>query len=218
MKEARMAASIRLFLIRHGETAWSLSGQHTGLRDLPLTEHGEEQARALRSWLEPITFAWVFVSPRLRARRTCELTELSVAAKNDDDLQEWNYGEYEGLTSRAICDARPDWDIFSNGCPGGESPDEVCDRADRVIKRLRTFGGTVALFSHGEFGRVLAARWIGAPITMARNLALGAASVSSMTYEADHPETPVIEFWNASPMMPALSQGRPHTARLNPAK
>jgi probable phosphoglycerate mutase len=194
-----MAQPLRLYFIRHGETAWSLTGQHTGLTDLPLTARGEEEARALRAWLQPIAFARVFVSPRQRAGRTCELTGLSQTAEIDADLQEWNYGDYEGLTSRSIGAVRPGWDIFADGCPGGETPQQVSDRADRLIARLRALEGSIALFSHGEIGRALAARWIGAPIAIGRNLALGTASISVMAYQVHHLENPVIEIWNASP-------------------
>jgi broad specificity phosphatase PhoE len=194
-----MAQPLRLYFIRHGETAWSLTGQHTGLTDLPLTARGEEEARALRAWLQPIAFARVFVSPRRRAGRTCELTGLSQTAEIDADLQEWNYGDYEGLTSRSIGAARPGWDIFADGCPGGETPQQVSDRADRLIARLRAPEENIALFSHGEIGRALAARWIGAPIAIGRSLALGTASISVMAYQVHHLENPVIEIWNASP-------------------
>jgi broad specificity phosphatase PhoE len=194
-----MAQPLRIFFIRHGETAWTITGQHTGVTDLPLTERGEAEARALRPWLQKIAFARVFVSPRQRARLTCELIGLSGMAEVDADLAEWNYGDYEGLTSRSIDAERPGWDIFSDGCPGGEAPQQVSDRADRVIGRLRALEGNIALFSHGEIGRALAARWIGAPIALARNFALGTASVSVLAYQAHHLANPVIEIWNASP-------------------
>jgi broad specificity phosphatase PhoE len=202
-----MAAPLRLYFVRHGETAWSLSGQHTGLTDLPLTERGEDEARELRPWLEAIAFKSVFRSPRQRAGRTYELMHLPIAAEIVAELQEWNYGEYEGLTSESIRERRPGWDIFSDGCPGGESPARVTDRADRLIRRLRALEGNIALFSHGEFGRVLAARWIGAPVTLGRHLAMGTASLSTMTYESDHPETPVIGLWNAVPATLARCNG-----------
>jgi probable phosphoglycerate mutase len=194
-----MAQPLRLYFVRHGETAWSLNGRHTGLTDLPLTERGEGQARALQPWLKGLVFARIFVSPRQRAQRTDELIGLSPTAEIDPDLVEWNYGDYEGLTSRSICEARPGWDLFSDGCPGGETPQQVSDRADRLIARLRALGGNIALFSHADIGRALAARWIGAPIAVGRSLALGTASVSVMAYQVHHLENPVIEIWNASP-------------------
>jgi probable phosphoglycerate mutase len=153
----------------------------------------------LRPWLAGLVFARVFVSPRQRARRTDELIGLSQTAEIDADLEEWNYGDYEGLTSRAIVEGRPGWDIFSDGCPGGESPQQVSDRADRLIGRLRALEGNIALFSHGDIGRALGARWIGAPIAIGRSLALGTASVSVLAYQVHHLENPVIEIWNASP-------------------
>ena len=194
-----MAQPLRLYFVRHGETAWSLNGRHTGFTDLPLTVGGETQARALRPWLHGLVFARILVSPRQRAQRTEELIGLSPTAEIDADLAEWNYGDYEGLTSHSICQARPGWDIFSDGCPGGETPQQVSDRADGLIARLRALDGNIALFSHGDIGRALAARWIGAPIAIGRSLALGTASVSVLAYQVHHLENPVIEIWNASP-------------------
>jgi broad specificity phosphatase PhoE len=199
------ASRPRIFLIRHGETEWSLSGQHTGVTDLPLTERGEREARELRPWLSRVTFAHVFCSPRQRARRTHELSGAVGAAEIEPDLAEWNYGAYEGRTSASIGAERPGWDIFLDGCPGGESPAEVGARADRLIARLRALRGDIALFSHGEFSRVLASRWIEAPVTLGRNLALGTAALSILSHPANHPDTPVIELWNAAPGVLAIS-------------
>ena len=195
-------ALLQLYFIRHGGTAWSLTGQHTGRTDIPLTAEGEDQARELRPWLRTIQFTRVLTSPRRRARRTCELVGLSSAAEIEPDLSEWDYGDYEGQRSEDICKGRPGWNIFRDGCPGGESPAQISERADRLIARLRTLEGNVALFSHGEFGRVLAARWIGAPVLEGQNFALGTASLSILGYEPPHPETPVIALWNAAPAIP----------------
>ncbi len=149
-----------VFAIRHGETEWSLNGRHTGVTDIPLTENGRRQAVTLKPALAKQRFALVLVSPMRRARETCELAGLGAAAVVDRDLMEWNYGDYEGLTQAQIRANRPDWMIFRDGCPNGETPDEVGARADRVIARARAAGGDVALFAHGHFLRVLAARWI----------------------------------------------------------
>ena len=199
-------ALVRLYFIRHGGTAWSLTGQHTGRTDVPLTTEGEEQARELRPWLRTIQFSHVLTSPRQRARRTCELVGLSAAAEIEPDLCEWDYGDYEGQRSADICKGQPGWNIFRDGCPGGELSTQICERADRLIARLRTLEGNIALFSHGEFGRVAAARWIGAPLLEGQNFALGTASLSVLGYEPPHPETPVIALWNAAPRSLPSSQ------------
>ena len=150
-----------IYLARHGETAWSLTGQHTGRTDLPLTERGERNARRLGKRLTGRGFAKVFTSPLQRALRTCELAGFGPVAKADPDLLEWNYGDYEGLTTLQIQAKRPGWQLFRDGCPGGESPDQVGQRADRVVSRLREFPGDALVFSSGHFLRVLAARWLG---------------------------------------------------------
>src|SRR5437588_9846264 len=150
-----------LYLARHGETAWSLSGQHTGLAELPLTERGERNARNLGPRLAGLTFAKVFTSPLQRATRTCELAGFGAAAEVDRDLVEWNYGDYEGLRTAEIHEKRPEWQLFRDGCPGGESPDQIGARADRVVSRVRAIKGDVLIFSSGHFLRVLAARWLG---------------------------------------------------------
>jgi broad specificity phosphatase PhoE len=189
----------RLYFIRHGETEWSLSGPHTGQTDLPLTLHGEDEARELRPWLREIQFSLVLTSPRQRARRSCELVELGAGAEIEPDLAEWDYGDYEGRRSEDICKERPGWNIFRDGCPHGETTAQISERADRLIARLRSLRGNVALFSHGEFGRVLPARWIGATVDEGRHFALDTASLSILGYEPSHPETPVIALWNAVP-------------------
>jgi len=190
---------LRLHLIRHGETEWSLSGQHTGRSDIPLTARGEDEARALAPWLRDIRFARVLCSPRQRARRTSELAGLGAAVETAPDLAEWDYGDYEGLRSADIDKGRPGWIIFRDGCPGGESAAQISDRADRLIAGLQNIGGNVALFSHGHFSCVLAARWIGLPVIEAQHLSLGTASLSILGHASNHPEVRVIALWNAAP-------------------
>ena len=188
----------RLHVIRHGETEWSLSGRHTGSTDLPLTARGEKEARALGPWLSNRAFSHILSSPRQRALRTCELTGLGAAAV-EADLAEWDYGDYEGLRAAEIQARQPGWSIYRDGCPGGETPSAICARADRLLARLRALDGNIALFSHGHFGRVLAARWIGAPIDFGSHLALGTASLGILCTESRHPDIPVIALWNAAP-------------------
>jgi probable phosphoglycerate mutase len=184
------------YLARHGETAWSLTGQHTGLTDLPLTEHGERTARRLAERLRGLTFAKVFVSPLQRARRTCELAGFGAVAEIDPDLVEWDYGQYEGLRTSEIRAARPDWQLFRDGCPGGESVRQVASRADRVVSRIRAVDADVLLFSSGHFIRVLTSRWLGlAPSPNARLFMLSTASLSALGYEQDL-SRPVIQLWN----------------------
>jgi len=185
-----------VYLARHGETAWSLTGQHTGLTDLPLTEHGEAVARNLANRLKHLSFEAVFASTLLRARRTCELAGFGAVAVIDPDLVEWNYGDYEGRTTREIRAERPGWQLFRDGCPGGETVEQVAARADRVIKRLRQVPGNVLIFSSGHFIRVLAERWIGLGVSAAaRSFMLSTASLSALGYENDL-DQPVIRFWN----------------------
>src|SRR5213595_3300722 len=184
-----------LYLARHGETAWSLSGQHTGLTDLPLTEQGECNARNLGSRLAGLTFTKVFTSPLQRATRTCELAGFAAAAEVDRDLVEWDYGDYEGLRTAEIHDKRPEWQLFRDGCPGGESPDQISARADRVVSRVRAVKGDVLIFSSGHFLRVLAARWLGLEPFAGRFFMLDTASLSALGYEHDL-SSPAIRFWN----------------------
>ena len=185
-----------IYLARHGETAWSLSGQHSGLTDLPLTARGERNASRLRQRLAGLTFAKVFTSPLQRARRTCELSGFGPVAEIDNDLLEWNYGEYEGRRTSEIRAERPNWQLFRDGCPGGESPQQVAARADRAVCRLRAVQADVLLFSSGHFLRVLAVRWIGLELTAnARLFMLSTASLSALGYE-DSLERPVIRLWN----------------------
>lgn len=189
----------QIYYIRHGETEWSLSHRHTGKTDIPLTSNGEAQARAVGIRLRGVEFLRVLSSPRERARRTCELTQLATPSEIKRDLVEWNYGDYEGLTSVAISKTRPGWNIFRDGCPGGETPTEIAIRADKLIVHLEALSGNIALFSHGQFGSVLAARWIGLPLITGQHLTLFPASLSILGYNPDHPEIRVISLWNEVP-------------------
>ena len=184
-----------IYLARHGETAWSLSGQHTGLTDLPLTERGERNARRLGERLNGLTFAKVFTSPLQRAARTCELAGFGTVAEVEPDLGEWNYGQYEGRRTVEIHAERPDWQLFRDGCPGGESPEQVGARADRVVSRVHAVRGDVLLFSSGHFLRVFAARWLGLEPGAGRYFLLSTASLSALGYEHNLSE-PAIRLWN----------------------
>jgi len=183
-----------VYLARHGETAWSLSGQHTGRTDLPLTERGERNARRLGERLHGMKFAKVFTSPLQRASRTCELAGFK-GAEADRDLVEWDYGQYEGRRSEEIHMERPDWQLFRDGCPGGESPHQIGARADAVVARVRAITGDVLLFSSGHFLRVLAARWLGLEPAAGRFFLLSTASLSALSYE-HNPSQPVIRLWD----------------------
>ena len=197
-----MNKPLKLYLIRHGETAWSLTGQHTGRTDLPLTPHGQEMAAQLATALKDISFSLVLTSPRLRARATCAGAGLSAAAQVEPNLAEWDYGDYEGLRSAQIHESHPGWNVWEDGCPGGETPADVGGRADRLIARLHDFGaevgGNVALFSHGQFGRALAARWIGLPVAQGQHFTIDPASISSFGFETNRPQRRVISLWNAT--------------------
>ena len=184
-----------VYLARHGETAWSLSGQHTGLTDLPLTKRGERNARRLGARLSGLEFAAVFTSPLQRATRTCALAGFGAVAEEDGNLVEWNYGQYEGRRTFEILAERPGWQLFRDGCPGGETPAQVGQRADAVLSRVRAVSGNVLLFSSGHFLRVLAARWLGLPPSEGRYFMLSTASLSALGYERDASE-PVIRLWD----------------------
>ena len=184
-----------VYLARHGGTAWTLTGQHTGLTDLPLTPRGQEEARSLTRRLHGSTFARVFTSPLQRAVRTCELAGFGAVAETDGDLVEWNYGRYEGLRTVEIQAQRPDWQLFRDGCPGGESPEQAAARADRVVLKARAVAGEVLLFSSGHFLRLLAARWLGMDPDRAGCFVLSTASLSILGYEHGLNE-PVIRLWN----------------------
>ncbi len=183
----------RVLLVRHGETEWSKTGQHTGSTDLPLTTEGEKQGRLLRERLREIDFALVLSSPLQRAMATCRLAGLLSRAEVSEDLHEWDYGAYEGLTTNQIRELKPDWALWTDGAPDGETADQISDRADRVLERVRGAGGNVALFSHGHMLRVLGARWVRLPAVAGRSLLLSTASVSVLGYER---EVPVIRLWN----------------------
>jgi len=185
-----------IYVARHGNTAWTLSGQHTGRTDLPLTPDGERNAQRLGERLKGTTFAKVFTSPLQRAARTCELAGFGAQAETDPDLVEWAYGEYEGLTSAEILRENPDWQLFRDGAPGGELPEQVGERADRVVQRIRGIVGNVLLFSSGHFIRVLTARWLGlGPGTGGKYFLLNPASLSALSYEHNL-SRPVIRLWN----------------------
>jgi probable phosphoglycerate mutase len=184
-----------IYLARHGETAWSLTGQHTGLTDLPLTERGERNARRLGERLSGLVFAKVFTSPLQRAARTCELAGFGSVAEADRNLVEWNYGKYEGLRTVEIHAHHPEWQLFRDGCPEGELPGDVAARADHVVSRLREIRGDVLIFSSGHFLRVLAARWLGLESTTGRFFILATASVSVLSYE-NRLSQPAIRLWN----------------------
>ena len=184
-----------VYLARHGETAWSLSGQHTGLRDLPLTDRGERNARRLGERLKGLSFSKVFTSPLQRATRTCELAGFGAQAEVDRDLLEWNYGEYEGRRAEEIHEERSDWQLFRDGCPGGESPQQVGARADRVVNRTREIQGNTLIFSSGNILRVLTARWLGLEPAAGMYFLLSTASLSALSYEHNLSQ-PVIQLWN----------------------
>lgn len=184
-----------IYLARHGETAWTISTQHTGRTDLPLTERGEQVSSRLKDRLKGMTFTRVFTSPLQRSRRTCELAGFGTVAVVDDDLREWDYGEYEGLRTADIHVKRPDWQLFRDGCSGGESPQKVGARADRVVSRVRAIPGNVLLFSSGHFLRVLAARWIGLEAEAGKSFLLSPSSLSALGYEHDLSK-PVIQLWD----------------------
>lgn len=186
-----------IYLARHGETAWSLSGQHTGLTDLPLTPHGELDARSLGVRLKGMKFAAVLTSPLQRAARTCELAGFGGLVELDRDLLEWDYGQYEGRLTADIRQERPDWQIFRDGCPGGESPGQVAARADRVMQRTRLMNDDVLIFSSGHFLRVLTARWLGLDPAGGRFFRLNTASLGVLGYEHTRSE-PVIRLWNCT--------------------
>jgi broad specificity phosphatase PhoE len=195
---------LKLYLVRHGETEWAANGRHTGRTDIPLTARGEEEVRHWGHRLCSIPFTHVLCSPRQRARRTCELVGLGETAATEPDLAEWDYGDYEGLRSAEIRQLQPHWKIYRDGAPHGESPAEISARADRLLAHLRQKTGNIALFSHGHFGSVLAARWLGMSISEAEHFTLGTASLSILAYNPHHPEVPILELWNSAPHEAAL--------------
>lgn len=183
-----------IFIVRHGETEWSLSGQHTSRTDLPLTENGRERARALAGELAPRSFSLVLCSPLLRARETCELAGFGDVAVIDDDLYEWQYGDYEGLTTPEIRERDPSWNLWHDGCPGGEQPEQVGARADRVLERLGSTDGDGLAFAHGHILRVVTARWLRMEPAAGARFALKAGGIGEFGYER---ETEVLSRWNA---------------------
>jgi broad specificity phosphatase PhoE len=184
----------RVYLLRHGETEWSLNGRHTGVTDVPLTENGRVAAQLLRPILAKVTFSLVLTSPLQRAKETCELAGLGQFANVEPDLIEWNYGEYEGLKTEQIRLTRPGWSVFRDGCPGGETPDQIGARADRVLNAIRATEGNVALFAHGHILRVLAARWINLSASYGENFILDTATLNVLGY---YRESPAFKIWNA---------------------
>jgi probable phosphoglycerate mutase len=184
----------KIYLLRHGETEWSLNGRHTGVTDIPLTEKGRMAAQLLRPILARETFGLVLTSPLQRARETCELAGLGERANVERDLMEWNYGEYEGLTTEQIRLTRPGWSVFRDGCPGGESPEQVGARADRILAKVRAAEGNVALFAHGHILRVLAARWINLSASYGEHFLLDTATQNVLGY---YRESPAFKIWNA---------------------
>ena len=187
----------KIYLIRHGETEWSRDGKHTGVTDVSLTDHGRQTARSLRPVLAREQFVLVLTSPLQRARETCELAGLAKDSRVEPDLMEWNYGDYEGLTTKQIQSARPGWSVFHHGCPGGESPEQVAARADHMLAKVRATDGNVALFAHGHILRVIAARWVNQPPSFGEHLLLDTATLSVLGYYYD---TPALKAWNA-PLM-----------------
>jgi broad specificity phosphatase PhoE len=182
-----------IVVVRHGETEWSATGRHTGRTDIPLTATGEERARALVPKLAGRDYALVLCSPLLRARQTCELAGFGDVAELCPDLHEWDYGDYEGLTTPQIHETNPDWDLWRDGCPGGERPSQVGERADAALDRLRRAGGDALAFAHGHILRVLTARWLGMEVAAGARFALKAAGVGELGFER---ETEVLAGWN----------------------
>ena len=194
-----------VFLVQHGETEWSLNGRHTGVSDIPLTENGRRVARRWRPFAATRTFDLVLTSPLQRARETCQLAGLGERAETDPDLMEWNYGAYEGLTPTEIRARQPEWMIFRDGCPGGESPEQIGARVDRLIARIRARAANVVLFAHGHVLRVLGARWLGLPPSAGSHFLLETASLSVLS---SYNGVPAMKRWNA-PLLPDGTAANP---------
>lgn len=210
-------APLRLYLIRHGETAWSLSGQYTGRADIPLTAHGEDEARELGLRIQDIPFAHVFTSPLKRAQQTCALVGLNAPPEVVPDLAEWDNDDDEGRTPEEVLAERPGWNLFRDGAPNGELPADISARADRVIARVRLLKGNVALFCHSHFGRVFAVRWLGLSVEHAQQFLFDTASLSVLCYEHDCPDEPTIALWNSAAcetFAPTTEQVTGETRRL----
>ena len=184
----------KVYVVRHGETEWSINGKHTGVTDIPLTENGRNQVKCLQPVLANEVFALVLTSPLHRARETCKLSGLEEKAEVEPNLVEWNYGEYEGVTSKEIHKTVPGWLVFNDGAPGGETPEQIGARADRVIQRVRAVQGNVALFAHGHIFRVLVARWLDLPATAGRNFLLDTGTLNILSYYRGYP---AVKIWNA---------------------
>jgi probable phosphoglycerate mutase len=189
----------RVFLARHGETEWTISGQHTGRTDILLTPRGEDDARHLGARLRGKQFALVLTSPLRRAQRTCELAGFGDSCQVDENLREWDYGEFEGLKTAEIRKRQPDWQLFRDGCPGGENANQVAVRADRILARVRAAAGDTLLFAHGHILRVLAARWLGLSADAGRLFLADPTSLGTLGYEHDNVHEPVLRLWNEAP-------------------
>ncbi len=196
----------KIYLARHGETIWSLSGQHTGITDIPLTKQGEQNAKQLGQRLQGFTFAKVFSSPLQRALKTCECAGFGSIVMPDPLLQEWNYGDYEGRTTREIQQHQPDWFIFRDGCPGGESPAQVGNRCDQMIEKMKAINGDILIFAHAHILRMLTTRWLGLPPEEGRLYFLSTASLSILGYEHNLSE-PVIRLWNDTSHLSMTAEG-----------
>jgi probable phosphoglycerate mutase len=186
----------RLFLARHGDTAWTESRQHTGRTDLPLNERGEEHARQLGQRLQGFSFVRVFTSPLQRAAKTCALAGFGAVAQVDPDLVEWDYGRFEGKLTSGIEKERPNWDLYRDGCPGGESPEDVAARADRFVARVKDLGGDILAFSSGHIIRMIAARWNGLAPAAGRIFVCRPASVGVLGFEHGRADQPILYLWN----------------------
>jgi probable phosphoglycerate mutase len=192
-----MASALpRLYLARHGDTAWTDSHQHTGRTDLPLNEHGEEHARRLGAALRPISFSQVFTSPLQRAATTCKLAGFGGVAEVDPDLIEWDYGRFEGKLTSDVLKERPGWELYRDGCPGGETPGDVAARADRFIARVHGVTGDVLAFSSGHIIRMITARWLGLPPAAGRYFFCDPASVGVLGFEHNTRDQPILRLWN----------------------
>jgi probable phosphoglycerate mutase len=187
----------QIFLMRHGETLWSLSGQHSGHADVAITENGKLEAKQLAKQVEHILFQHILVSPLRRAKQTCLAAGMWEDARMEPDLKEWDNGEFEGQTRLEIERSHPGWNLFRDGCSGGESPPEISARADLLKSKLEKLQGNIALFTHGHFGRVLGARWIGLSVEFAERLLLDTASLSILGYQHNNATKPVISLWNS---------------------
>ena len=184
----------KVVLIRHGETEWAFNGRHTSFTDLPLTENGREEARALQDILQKWQFKQVFRSPLVRAKETYELSGIINDVIVDPDITEWNYGRFEGLTTVEIQKEIPDWDLFEHGCPEGDSPETICERVDRMINKVRKIEGDVAIFSHGHLSRVFATRWVNLPVEDSHMFVLDTATLNVL---GAYHDAPAIVTWNA---------------------